>query len=78
MSFIKYLKIKAQSSTIETALMRFSDKLQKMSVLNQDIIGVEVGPNGMRPLVDADFVSLGVNTSATKAYSQRFAHASSS
>ena len=64
--FMKYLKIKAQSSAIETALMRFSDKLQKMSVLNQDIVGIEVGPNGVRPLVDADFVTLGVNTSANR------------
>jgi hypothetical protein len=64
--FMKYLKIKAQSAAIETALLRFSDKLQKLSVLNQDIVGIEVGPNGVRPLVDADYLSFGVNTSANR------------
>lgn len=64
--FMKYLKVRAQSIAIETALGRFSEKLQHMQVLNQNLIGVEVGPNGMRPLVDADYLAFGVNTSANR------------
>jgi hypothetical protein len=64
--FMKYLKVRAQSIAIETALGRFSEKLQHMQVVNQNIIGVEVGPNGVRPLVDADYLAFGVNTSANR------------
>jgi hypothetical protein len=64
--FMKYLKVRAQSVAIETALGRFSEKLQHMQVLNQNLVGVEVGPNGVRPLVDADYLAFGVNTSANR------------
>ncbi|MGZ3690909.1 MAG: hypothetical protein ACXVAX_05380, partial [Pseudobdellovibrio sp.] len=64
--FMKYLKIKGQSLAVETALSRFSDKLQGLSTLNQNVIGIEVGPSGVKPLVNAEYVSYGVNTSANR------------
>lgn len=64
--FIKYLKIKGQSLAIETALSRFSDALRATKVLNQNIVGIEVGPNGVRPLVNANVVTAGVTTAANR------------
>lgn len=64
--FIKYLKIKAQSLAIETALGRLSDKLQKIDQVSQNIIGVEVGPQGVKPLVDAEYVTLGASATANR------------
>jgi hypothetical protein len=64
--FAKYLKIKGQSLAIETALSRFSEKLQSARVLNQNIVGIEVGPQGIRPLVNAEVVTFGVNAAANR------------
>lgn len=64
--FIKYLKIMAQSKIIESILSRFSSKLESQKVLNQNIIGIEVGPNGVRPLVDAEVVSIGAGATANR------------
>jgi hypothetical protein len=64
--FVKLLKVKGQSLGIETALARLSEKIQKMNVLSQETIGIEVGPNGVKPLVDAEVVSLGANVTANR------------
>lgn len=64
--FLKFMKIKAQSTVIDTALNKFSGELQKMGTLSQEIVGVEVGPNGVRPLVNAHYYSLGLNASANR------------
>lgn len=64
--FLKLLNVKTQSVLVETALARLSDKLQKLNILSQDIKGIELGPNGVRPLVDANFLNFGVNASANR------------
>ncbi len=64
--FIKYLKIRAQSNIIETILSQFSSKLETQKVLSQNIIGVEVGPSGIKPLVDVQVVSFGANATANR------------
>jgi len=64
--FFRYLKMKAQSLAIETALVRLSDKLQIIDQMSQKIIGVEVGPSGVRPLVDAEYATVGINVSANR------------
>ena len=64
--FLKYLKVRAQSNIIETILSQFSSKLETQQVLNQNIIGIEVGPTGVKPLVDAEVVSIGANATANR------------
>lgn len=63
--FAKYMKIKAQSTAIDTALARFSDKLQHTGV-NQNITGLEQTGNGYRPIVTADIFQAGLNASANR------------
>lgn len=64
--FMKYLKIRAQSNIIESILSQFSSKLETQKVLNQNIVGVEVGPAGVKPLVDAEVVSIGANATVNR------------
>ncbi len=64
--FIKYLKIRAQSNVIESVLGQFSNRLEKQSILSQNIVGIEVGPNGVKPLMDAQVVSIGANATANR------------
>lgn len=64
--FVKYLKIKGQSIAVETALSRLSDKLQHMETLSQNLVGFEVGPNGFKPLVNAEVLQFGVNATANR------------
>jgi hypothetical protein len=42
--------------------------IQKMNVLSQNTIGIEVGPNGVKPLVDAEVVSFGANVAANRMF----------
>ena len=64
--FIKYLKIKAQSTAVEFALSQLSSKLQHLQLISQDIVGIEVGPNGVKPLVDAQVFTVGANATANR------------
>lgn len=65
--FMKYLKIRAQSTAIESALSQFSSRLlEKQRILNLDVVGVDVGPNGYKPLIDASVVSFGANANANR------------
>jgi hypothetical protein len=64
--FAKYLKIKGQSLAVQSVLSRFSQKLQSTQILSQNVTGIDVGPSGFKPIINASAVSFGVNTSANR------------